>query len=129
MQVTRALLFGATIIIGLVMVGDAQEKVTLTTPVQTALGATDFRVWQLTLQRTHPDAPAAIVVVFREVTGTTFVSRGRVIECRFDGDPADALIVTLNKINLSTTSLEKRVTQQCQMTGAIGAGTITGTPQ
>jgi hypothetical protein len=106
----------------------AQEKLVLTTPAFTGSGA-DFRGWMLNMRRTHPDRPAEILAVFREVSGTAFLAGGRQITCRYEGDPADALIVALNKVNLSTTSLEKRVMQQCQMDGKIAAGTISGTVQ
>jgi len=107
----------------------AQEKVVLTTPVLVSVGASDFRVWDVYFRRTHPDRLAEIRITFREVNGTAFVAGGRSLDCHYEGDVADALIVTLNKINLATTSLEKRITQRCQMDGGLGAGSITGSPQ
>jgi len=105
------------------------ETVTLTVAVQTSAGATAFRVWWLDLRRSHPDRPAGILAVFREVDGAgVFLSGGRAIECRYEGAEADALLITLNKANLSTLSLEKRVTQKCQADGKLGAGAITGSP-
>ena len=103
------------------------ETLTLTTPVQVSIGATSFRVWDLEVRRTHPDRPAGILIVFREVDGTgLFISGGRSIECRYEGAEAEKLILVLNKSNLSTISLEKRVTQKCQTDGRLGAGEITG---
>jgi hypothetical protein len=107
----------------------AQEKVTFSTPVKADPGATEFQVWVLDLRRAHPDRPAGILAIFREVNGSGFVPGGRSLECRYDVDEADALVVALNKTNLSTTSLEKRVTQRCQADGKVPSGTISGTPQ
>ena len=105
------------------------ETVTLTTPVLVSAGATTFRVWSLELRRTHPDRPAGILAIFREVDGAgAFLPGGRSIECRYEDAAADALIVTLNKANLTTLSLEKRVVQKCQTDGKLGAGSITGAP-
>lgn len=105
------------------------ETLILTTPVQVSAGATAFRAWVLDLRRAHPDRPAGILVTFREVDGAgAFISGGRSVECRYEGAVAETLIIALNKANLSTSSLEKRVTAQCQADGQLGAGTITGTP-
>jgi hypothetical protein len=104
------------------------ETLTLTAPVQVSVGATAFRVWDLEVRRNHPDRPAGILVIFREVNGGgIFISGGRSIECHYEGAEAEALILVLNKSNLSTTSLEKCVTQKCQLDGKLGAGVITGT--
>jgi hypothetical protein len=108
------------------LVSEAQEKLVLAQPAFTGSGA-DFRGWMLNMRRAHPDRPAEILAVFREVSGTAFLAGGRQITCRYEGDEADALVIALNKVNLSTTSLEKRVIQRCQMDGKITAGSITGT--
>jgi hypothetical protein len=109
--------------------GAPQEKVTLTVPVFTSAGATDFRVWDLYVRRTHPDREAEVRVTFREVNGLGFVSGGRSLECRYEGDIAETLVVGLNKANLPVKSLERRVTERCQLDGKLGAGTISGVPQ
>ena len=110
-----------------------QEKITLSTPVFTEAGATDFRVWSLYLKRAHPDSPAEIRAIYREVSGSTFVANGRSLTCLYADSAgvttAETLIVALNKANLSVTSLEKRVLQRCQQDGKLGAGTISGVPQ
>jgi hypothetical protein len=108
--------------------GHAQEKVVLTTPVLAATGAAEFRIWALDLRREHPDRPAGILATFREVNATGFLLGGRSIECRYEAAEAEALIVALNKTNLATISLEKRVITQCQTSGKLGAGAVTGTP-
>lgn len=105
------------------------EQLTLTTPVFTSAGATRFRVWQLDLRRAHPDRPAGILAIFREVDGAgAFISGGRSIECAYEGADAEPLIIALNKANLSTISLERRVTERCQADGKLGAGSISGAP-
>lgn len=107
-----------------------QERITLTTPVQVSPGATLFRVWVLDFRRGHPDRPAGILAIYREVDGAgAFISGGRSFECRYEGSAADTLLVALNKANLSTTSLERRVMTQCQADKQIGAGTISGVVQ
>lgn len=131
-DVIKHLLLGAYGILLLLFVAyvalGGQEKVTLLTPVFQTAGATDFRVWSLTLRRAHPDHPAHVQATFREVSGTGFTTSGRSLECAYDDVEAEALIVALNKANLTTISLEKRVLQRCQMDGKLGAGTVTGTP-
>jgi hypothetical protein len=105
------------------------EQITLTTAVQAATGATKFRVWALDLRRAHPDRPAGILAIFREVDAAgAFLAGGRMIECRYEDAAADALLIGLNKANLSVKSLEKRVTETCQADGKLGAGAITGAP-
>ena len=107
----------------------AQEKVTLASPVFVSAGAAEFRVWDLYVRRTHPDREAEVRATFREVTGAGFVPGGRSLECRYEGEVAETLVIALNKANLSTASLEKRVTQRCQTDGKLGAGSISGVPQ
>jgi hypothetical protein len=117
------------LVLALAATGRPQEMVQLTTPVEIFLGASQFRVWQLTMRRAHPDTPAAIRAIYRETDGTTFVADGKRIVCDYEGAEAETLIVALNKVNLSTTSLEKRLIQRCQADGKLGAGTIVGVPQ
>jgi len=107
----------------------AQEKITLAVPVFTSVGATDFRVWDLYMRRTHPDREAEVRTTFREVNESGFVPGGRSLECRYEGDVAETLVIGLNKANMSTKSLERRVTERCQVDKKLGAGTISGIPQ
>jgi hypothetical protein len=104
------------------------ETVTLVTPVLVSPGATTFRVWALDMRRAHPDRPAGILVIFREADAGGFIAGGKSWECRYEGDEADQLIVALNKVNLSTTSLEKRLMQRCQVDVKLPPGSIGGTP-
>lgn len=55
-------------------------------------------------------------------------SDGAVVPVSWDGAPAVALMVALNKANLTTTSLQKRILQQAVTDGKIAAGTVSGTP-
>lgn len=116
-------------VLGLQIIGSAQERIVLTNPVLASAGATEFRVWTLTLRRAHPDIMALVSVAFREATASGFLRDGRAIECRYEGAEADALVIALNKSNLSANSLEKRIVQRCQMDGQLGAGTIAGSVQ
>ena len=95
----------------------------------TSAGASDFRVWDLYVRRTHPDRDAEVRATFREVNGSGFVPSGRSLECRYEGDVAETLVIGLNKANMSTKSLERRVTERCQVDKKLGAGTISGIPQ
>ncbi|HXO85223.1 MAG TPA: hypothetical protein VN803_06835 [Gemmatimonadales bacterium] len=119
----------AATVLALASRAPAQEKVTLSAPVFVDAGATDFRVASIYLKRDHPDGAAEIRVIFREVTGSGFVLHGRDLTCSYAGPDAETLLRQLNTMNLSTTSLEKRVTTRCQADNKLGAGTITGTPQ
>ena len=107
----------------------AQEKIVLSVPVYVSPGATEFRVADLYLRRAHPERQAEIIALYREVAGSDFVLGGKSLECRYNGPDAETLLIQLNKANLSTISLEKRILQRCQADGKLGAGTISGTPQ
>jgi hypothetical protein len=113
----------------LAVVAMAQEKITLNVPVFQSAGASDFRLQWLYLKRQHPDSPAEIRAIFREVEGFAFVPHGRELICLYTNDEAEMLVRALNTTNLSTVSLERRVTARCQQDGKLGAGTISGTPE
>lgn len=105
------------------------ETLTLSSPVGAQVGATEFRVWSLYLKRDGGiDDPAEIRVIFKEHDGAgAFLPNGRTITCRYDEAEAETLIAALNKANLSTKSLERRVTERCQADKKLGAGSISGT--
>ncbi len=107
--------------------GGAQEKLTLTTPAFSSAGASEFKLAILELNRRS----SVINAVFAEVTpGTSiFIPDGRQLSCGYQGATADAMLILLNKANLSANSLEKRVTTTCQGDGKLPPGTVTGTPQ
>lgn len=115
------------VFVAIFTVVSAQEKITLTVPVYIDPGATEFRVGSLYLNRVASEIRAQ----FNEVEPGTaiFVPNGKTLNCFYAGGPADTLLIALNKANLSTKSLERRVTEQCQADGKLGAGTISGVPQ
>ena len=61
--------------------------------------------------------------IFIALVGTN----GRTMNHVYNGQTADTLILALNKANLTTVSLERRILNQLVADGVI-AGTITGTP-
>src|SRR5688500_2096988 len=74
----------------------SQERITLSAPVFVSSGVSDFRVWVLELRRSHPDRPAGILAIFREVNDSgVFLGGGRALECRYEGDEADSRIIAL----------------------------------
>jgi hypothetical protein len=115
--------------VGFSLFVNAQEKIVLSTPVFVDSGATEFRVASLYLKRAVTPAPAEIQAVFREVSGTSFLPNGRSLTCNYIGDEAEAKLIALNKANLSTISLERRITATCQADKKLGSGTITGVPE
>lgn len=108
------------------------EKIVLTTAINTDAGSTEFVVWMFSMRRKHPDSPAEIRVIFREIINGIFKENGRYLTCLYsDTDTttiADDLIKQLNKVNLSVKSLERRLLERCQLDGKIGAGVISGAP-
>jgi len=55
-------------------------------------------------------------------------SDGAEVQVEYLGTPATALMTTLNKINLSTKSLQRRILEQLVTDGKMAAGTVSGTP-
>lgn len=109
------------------------EKIVLTTAVQTDEGATQFAVWMFSARRKHPDSPAEIRIIFREIDELgAFVINGLEHTCLYSDDEtstiADDLIKQLNKVNLATKSLNTRLVERCQADGKIGPGVISGVP-
>lgn len=125
MKLTRLVLVAALVSVGcLVTAPRAQESVTLTTPVQAVPGASLFRVSQLNLNWRS----ANIVIVLDEFTGGVWVPgpNARQIIATYDGAEATALMTTLNKVNLSTRSLNQRIFDKLLADGKIPAGAVTG---
>jgi len=48
--------------------------------------------------------------------------------CTYDGTVATTFMVQLNKINLTTTSLQRRILERLVTDGKLPPGTVTGTP-
>lgn len=92
------------------------ETLTLTVPVVPPTRAT------YTPTRLLLDWGAAVISV------TLLGSDGESVTVEWTGAPATALMVALNKANLSVNSLHKRVLQQCVADGKLPAGTVTGAP-
>lgn len=55
-------------------------------------------------------------------------SDGAAVTVEWTGAPATTLMIALNKANLTTISLQKRVLQQAVTDGKLPAGTVSGTP-
>lgn len=91
------------------------EIVTLTTPVTTP-NLTTYRVVAVAF-----DWDAATIGI--RLRGTNGESR----TCGYQGSAATTLMTALNKVDLSTTSLQKRVLQRLIADGEI-AGAISGSP-
>lgn len=53
---------------------------------------------------------------------------GKSTVVNYAGDTAKNLMISLNKANLSVTSLQKRILNQLAADGKLPAGNITGTP-
>lgn len=104
----------------------AQEKVTLTTPVAPARPAiSDLRVTEvymglraqrITVELTPVDGSGNLLW---DLPGLTF---------QYHGEEAVTFMTALNKANLSTKSLHKRIMERLQADGKLGAGAISGTP-
>lgn len=62
------------------------------------------------------------------IQATLLGSDGAQIVVGWEGAAATALMVLLNKANLSVTSLQKRVLQQAVTDAKLPAGTVSGTP-
>lgn len=92
------------------------EQLDLTAPIVPP-SRTTYTVQGLTL-----NYPAAVI------QATLLGSDGVVIVIGWEGPPATALMIALNKANLSTTSLQKRVLQQAVTDSKLPAGTVSGTP-
>jgi hypothetical protein len=104
----------------------AQEKVTLVDPVHTDPGATEFRLMALNLNA----GTREIHVTLAEVASGSFSFKpdGKTLLCDYYGDDAESLLTTLNTMNFSTVSLQKRVIQVCVKDKKIPPGTVSGTP-
>ena len=75
-----------------------------------------------TVQELHLNWPTAVIQAM------LLGSDGVLVVVGWEGSAATTLMVALNKANLSTTSLQKRVLQQAVTDGKLPAGTVTGTP-
>ena len=56
-------------------------------------------------------------------------TQGDKITCGYSGTVASNFMIALNKANLTTNSLQKRVLDQLVVDGQLPAGTVTGSPE
>jgi hypothetical protein len=101
------------------------ESLALTTPIG---GTTAIATLRPSLVILDPLA-GRVTVQVREWTGSAYVQDGRFREFTWDGastPTGQSLIVSLNKANLSTISLEKRIMQQIVASFPAFTGTISG---
>lgn len=111
---------GAFILVGLLSLrADAQEQYTLTTPQTTS--ATTYTIDFIFLNwRGH-----TLEVQVEDNTGKTFYKAYGPTTT----PTGDALMIALNKANLTTSSLYKRTLLQLASDGTIPPGSVTGSPQ
>jgi len=95
------------------------EIVTLTTPIP---AAAVVRIASVLLDVRQ----SLIRVVFAEWASGAFVPNGREVVALWNGAQADAMMLSLNKANLSTQSLNQRIFTQAITDGKL-AGTQSGT--
>lgn len=111
----------------------ADERLTLATPVATA--TTNWRIRVLTIERGLRALPVGDVNEGEIVNDPTrsFIEVILIgeddnrLQHRWTGQPADDLIVQLNKANNSTTSLNRRIFNKLIADGVL-AGAAAGTP-
>ena len=94
------------------------ESLTLTIPVTPALPTTTtYRIRSLYLGWEEQ----VIVVVLRD-------NNGALVTCTYEGSSAVTLMTALNKANLSTNSLHKRVLNHLASDAKLPGGAVTGSP-
>jgi|RhiMethySRZTD1v2_1073278.scaffolds.fasta_scaffold576679_2 hypothetical protein len=92
------------------------EQLDLTAPI-TYPSTTYYKVAELRLQR---ESPSSIYVRLKGTNGEHF-------DHLYEGATALNLIIALNKANLTTNSLEKRILNQLITDGFL-SGTVSGSP-
>ena len=92
------------------------EKLGLVVPIVPP-AVTDYEVGLLSLDRLRQ-------IVYIEVYANT----ATVVAVKYTGAVAGTMIQQLNKANLSTKSLERRIIERLQLDGYLPAGTINGFP-
>lgn len=107
------------LLVSLASIATAKEEISLTNPITTP----SITTWKVTslLLRTTPDPVIEVILVG---------SNGKIRQFSYTEENDDPLtkIKALNKANLSTKSLEKRILEQLQADYPELAGTVTGTP-
>ena len=96
----------------------AQEKLVLQTP---PAAPTEYRVQSLRLEWGDVSTCAVIVRLIPNVGG-------EVVNYRYDGAAACTMLQQLNKANLSTMSLQRRIIERL-VTDKVLTGTVQGSPE
>jgi hypothetical protein len=96
------------------------EQINLATPDQSVVGTSDYHVILLTLAF---EGSEGIPYIFIQLRGSNGLTRS----FRYDGTTALNLMIALNKTDLSTKSLQRRILERLIADGKL-IGTITGTP-
>lgn len=105
------------------------ESVTLTSPFGAVAATPRWVIRSLHLERGYVATGTSVIVV----PGNSFISvtligeQGHTKQHTWSGASADADIVALNKVNLSSNSLNKRILDRLILDGVI-SGTSTGSP-
>ena len=92
------------------------EKLDLTSAITTP-NLTDYRVASVTFDWDG----AQIMIALRGTNGERLVAL-------YTGPTATTLMIALNKIDCSVTSLQKRIINRLVTDGKLPAGTVSGTP-
>jgi len=102
------------------------ELITLNQAINVDPGAVTWTVGSIHLSREN----AFILVSLRETDGTgSLMEGGRRHDVRIDGQEAISLIAALNKADLRTNTLLKRILAYLTANGYLGSGTISGDPE
>lgn len=91
------------------------EQIDLTTPIAIP-SITSYQITKLILDWEG----AGIVISLKSNTGQH-------LECGYNGEEATALMLAMNKMNFTVTSIQKKVLQRLVTDGKL-TGTISGTP-
>jgi hypothetical protein len=116
MRTLFIVLFGTVLI--------AQEKATLTVPIVATVVEYEIVGVQITK---FPEW--VLHITARDNRGAVIQDRHRGVVSATNPTGANELIIALNKANLSTQSLERRLLMHLVAEGHIPTATVTGTPQ
>jgi hypothetical protein len=114
------------------VISSAQEKLTLTTPVS-QLSILDWQVIEIALNREDWRVTVILKSNVGERRACSWSTAPDGLRCtagfvNLSAPSGRTLMIALNKANLSTVSLERRVYNQLVTDGAF-VGSVTGTPQ
>jgi len=101
------------------------EKIVLETPINARLGASSFRIAEFVINVRD----RSMRIRAEEWEGGGFKEGGTAVVWNEHDDDTWTAIKALNKIDLSSKSLQTRLLERLQQKGAFDAGTISGTPE